>query len=41
MPDPSVTLKEIFGGSIPYWILMLIVMVVIWIWPVTATFLTR
>ena len=41
VPDPSVTLKEIFGGSIPYWILMLIVMVVIWIWPVTATFLTR
>ena len=41
VPDASVTLKEIFGGSIPYWILMLIVMVVIWIWPVTATFLTR
>ena len=41
VPDPSVTLKEIFGGSIPYWILMLVVMVVIWIWPVTATFLTR
>ena len=40
VPDPSVTLKEIFGGSIPYWILMLVVMVVIWIWPVTATFLT-
>lgn len=33
------TLKEIFGGSIPYWILMLVV--VIWIWPVTATVLTR
>ena len=41
VPDPSVTLKEIFGGSIPYWILMLVVMVVIWIWPVTATFLTQ
>ena len=41
VPDPSVTLKEIFGGSIPYWILMLVVMVVIWIWPVTATVLTR
>ncbi|PPR62652.1 MAG: C4-dicarboxylate TRAP transporter large permease protein DctM [Alphaproteobacteria bacterium MarineAlpha3_Bin7] len=40
VPDPSVTLTEIFAGSIPYWILMLIVMTIIWIWPVTATFLT-
>ena len=40
VPDPSVTLSEIFAGSIPYWILMLIVMTIIWIWPVTATFLT-
>ena len=40
VPDRSVTLSEIFLGSIPYWILMLLVMVVIWIWPVTATFLT-
>ncbi len=40
VPDPSVTLKEIFTGSIPYWLLMLVVMAVIWIWPVTATFLT-
>ncbi len=40
VPDPSVTLSEIFLGSIPYWVLMLLVMVVIWIWPVTATFLT-
>ena len=41
VPDPSVTLKEIFAGSIPNWILMLIVMMIIWIWPITATFLTR
>ena len=41
VPDASVTLGEIFRGSIPYWLLMLVVMVVIWIWPVTATFLTR
>ena len=41
VPDPTVTLKEIFEGSIPYWILMLIVMTVIWIFPITATFLTQ
>jgi tripartite ATP-independent transporter DctM subunit len=41
VPDASVTLKEIFTGSIPYWILMLIVMAIIWVWPVTATFLTK
>ena len=41
VPDASVTLKEIFSGSIPYWILMLIVMVIIWVWPITATFLTK
>ncbi len=41
VPDSSVTLKEIFAGSIPYWILMLIVMIIIWIWPITATFLTK
>ena len=41
VPDQSVTLSEIFLGSIPYWILMLLVMIVIWVWPVTATFLTK
>jgi tripartite ATP-independent transporter DctM subunit len=40
VPDSSVTLTEIFAGSIPYWMLMLIVMIIIWIWPITATFLT-
>ena len=38
VPDPSVTLSEIFAGSIPYWILMLIVMTSIWSWRVRATF---
>ena len=41
VPDSSVTLSEIFAGSIPYWLLMLVVMAIIWIWPITATFLTR
>ena len=41
VPDDSVTLREIFEGSIPYWILMLVVMMIIWIWPITATFLTK
>ncbi|MFY0614170.1 MAG: TRAP transporter large permease subunit [Hyphomicrobiaceae bacterium] len=37
--DKSVQLSEIFLGSVPYWILMLIVMVMIWIWPSIATWL--
>ena len=41
VPDTSVTLGEIFKGSVPYWLLMLIVMIIIWIWPITAIFLTR
>lgn len=41
VPDSTVTLGEIFKGSIPYWILMLIVMTIIWIWPITATLLTK
>ena len=41
VPDKSVTLREIFGGSIPYWLLMLIVMAIIWVWPTTATLLTQ
>jgi len=41
VPDSSVTLTEIFAGSIPYWLLMLVVMGIIWVWPITATFLTQ
>ena len=37
--DRSVRLSEIFIGSVPYWILMLIVMVMIWAWPGIATWL--
>ena len=40
VPDSSVTLTEIFAGSIPYWMLMLVVMIIIWAFPITATFLT-
>lgn len=37
--DRTVQLSEIFKGSVPYWILMLIVMVMIWFWPEIATWL--
>ena len=40
VPDSSVTLTEIFAGSIPYWMLMLVVMIIVWAFPITATFLT-
>ncbi len=37
VPDRSVQLSEIFAGSIPYWILMLIVLGLVWILPGLAT----
>ena len=37
--DTSVTLAEIFKGSVPYWMLMLVVMLIIWAWPGVATWL--
>ena len=37
--DKSVTLAEIFRGSVPYWILMLAVMLIIWAFPGVATWL--
>lgn len=37
--DKSVKLSDIFIGSVPYWILMLIVMMMIWLWPEIATWL--
>jgi len=37
--DQSATLSEIFKGSVPYWMLMLIVMLMIWRWPEIATWL--
>ena len=37
--DRTVRLSEIFRGSVPYWILMLVVMLLIWIFPGIATWL--
>jgi C4-dicarboxylate transporter DctM subunit len=37
--DKSVRLGEIFRGSVPYWMLMLVVMMLIWIFPIIATWL--
>jgi C4-dicarboxylate transporter, DctM subunit len=39
VPDKSVTLGEIFRGSIPYWIVLLVVVVALAIFPQLATFL--
>ena len=37
VPDGSVQLSEIFYGSIPYWILMLIVLALVWLLPGLTT----
>lgn len=37
VPDRTVQLSEIFAGSIPYWILMLIVLCLVWVLPGLAT----
>ena len=37
--DRTVTLRDIFAGSVPYWMLMLVVMIMIWTWPELATWL--
>lgn len=39
VPDPDVTLKDIFIGSIPYLILILVVAALIWAFPSLATWL--
>lgn len=39
--DKSVKLSEIFAGSIPYWLLMLVVMTMIWVWPQIALWLPQ
>lgn len=39
VPDPSVTLGEIFKGSIPFWILMLLVALSVLFFPSLATWL--
>lgn len=40
VPDASVTLAEIFRGSIPYWILMLVAVALVAIFPQMASWLT-
>lgn len=40
VPDSGVSLSEIFKGSIPYWILMLITAGLIWVFPGIASWLT-
>lgn len=37
VPDDSVTLGEIFKGSVPYWLLMLVAMLAVWTFPWLAT----
>jgi C4-dicarboxylate transporter DctM subunit len=37
--DSSVTLSDIFRGSVPYWMIMLVVMILIWVFPELATWL--
>ena len=39
VPDKSVTLSEIFRGSIPYWIVLLSIVVLLAVFPKLATFL--
>lgn len=40
VPDPDVSLGEIFRGSVPYWLLMLVAMLLVWVFPGLATWLT-
>jgi C4-dicarboxylate transporter DctM subunit len=39
VPDPAITVREIFIGTIPYWILILFVAWVVFYWPPIATWL--
>lgn len=41
VPDSGVKLAEIFRGSIPYWILMLVTAGAIWLYPPLASWLTK
>jgi tripartite ATP-independent transporter DctM subunit len=41
VPDPDVQLGEIFQGSIPYWLMLIVVITVLIIFPQVATFLPR
>jgi TRAP-type C4-dicarboxylate transport system permease large subunit len=39
VPDDSVTLGDIFRGALPYWLLILVAMGLVWIFPALATWL--
>lgn len=39
VPDDSVTLGEIFSGATPYWLLILVAMGLVWMFPALATWL--
>jgi TRAP-type mannitol/chloroaromatic compound transport system permease large subunit len=39
VPDKDVQLSEIFWGSTPFWIVLLMAVIAISIWPGLATFL--
>ena len=39
VPDGDVTLGEIFSGAMPYWMLILVAMTLVWIFPALATWL--
>jgi TRAP-type C4-dicarboxylate transport system permease large subunit len=39
VPDPEVSLKDIFTGSIPYWIMMILVAIIVIAFPGIASFL--
>jgi C4-dicarboxylate transporter DctM subunit len=39
VPDPNVTLAEIFRGAIPYWFVLLLVVVAVAVFPQLATYL--
>lgn len=41
VPDPTVTLGEIFRGAIPYWIMILIVAVLVLVFPALANWLPQ
>ncbi len=41
VPDKTVQLGEIFKGSIPYWLLMLVAMALVWYFPILATALHK
>ncbi|MFQ5348007.1 MAG: TRAP transporter large permease, partial [Rhodothalassiaceae bacterium] len=39
VPDPTVGLKDIFRGAVPYWLIMLVVALIVWFVPALASWL--